>query len=109
MTYSVIVQPAAECEFDVLYSFIEKRSRRGANSWANAYFQMLRAIKNNPEGYSLAPESSLHEEDIRQAVFRTRRGLPYRALFLIRKNVVRVIHLRGPGQDNLSVDELTLP
>ena len=108
MTYAVIVQPQAEHEFDVLYSYIAKRSRRGAIRWANAYFAMLSKLQDNPERFSLAPESALHDEAIRQVIFGTRHGLPYRALFLIRSEV-RVIHLRGPGQDHLTVDQLQLP
>lgn len=77
MTYTVIVQPQAEREFEVLYSYIAARSQRGASRWANAYFKMLMAIKNSPAIYPLAPESALHDEDIRQSIFRTRKGLSY--------------------------------
>jgi hypothetical protein len=39
-------------------------------------------------------------------IFKTRRGRAYRALFLIRGDVVFVLHVRGPGQRPLEPGEL---
>ena len=40
------------------------------------------------------------------ARLKTRRGRPYRLLFTLDDCEVRVLHVRGPGQDLVSADEL---
>ena len=70
---------------------------------------MISGISESPLAFGLAPENEDHKETIRQAIFKTQRGLPYRAIFVVRENNVFVIHVRGPGQSNLNVDEVKLP
>jgi len=57
----------------------------------------------------IAPEDADHDETIYQIIFRTRRGLPYRALFVVRENDVYVLRVRGPGQDLVAPDDLGVP
>ncbi len=42
---------------------------------------------------------------IKQVFFRTRRGRSYRAIFLIVGDEVRILRVRGPGQDSIDSDE----
>lgn len=63
------------------------------------------AIKANPI-CGLAPESENHRDEIRQRIFKTRRGLPYRILFVVRGDVIYLLHVRGPGQDIMAPDEM---
>ena len=46
--------------------------------------------------------------DLRQSLFRTRRGRLYRLLFVIRGDVVHLAAVRGPGQEMVSADDLEL-
>ncbi|MCA9116906.1 MAG: hypothetical protein KDA79_17625, partial [Planctomycetaceae bacterium] len=46
---------------------------------------------------------------IQEILFRTRRGLVYRGLFTVRGQTVYLLHTRGPGQNDLSPQELSLP
>jgi hypothetical protein len=46
----------------------------------------------------LAPESQDVEFEVRQALFKTRRGCVYRALFFIERSTVYILRVRGPGQ-----------
>lgn len=55
------------------------------------------------------PENEDHDAVIRQAVFKTRRGLPYRAIFVVKGDAVNVNHIRGSDQDRLETDELQFP
>jgi hypothetical protein len=54
----------------------------------------------------LAVESEHVDAEIREVLFKTRRGLVYRLLFTIRQSHVFVLHVRGPGQDWIGSDEL---
>ena len=109
MTHTVIIVPSAEDDFQRQYDYIKQRSKRGADSWVNAFHRALKKLATRPMTFVLAPESANQEREIRQLLFKTRQGLTYRALFVICEDVVRIIHIRGAGQDIMSPDEIQLP
>ena len=53
-----------------------------------------------------ADDVSYHRDEIRQRIFKTRRGLPYRILFVVRGDVIYLLHVRGPGQDLMAPEEM---
>lgn len=108
MTYRVIATARAKRDVDVCFNFIASASSRGAASWFNAYEHALRSLEHAPS-HGLAAESEFFQEPIRELVFKTRHGRPYRMLFVIRNEAVYVLHIRGPGQDLLSAAEVQLP
>jgi len=69
----------------------------------------LEASQTSADAYGLAPECEGHSFEIRQIFFRTRKGRDNRALYTIRGKDVFVMHIRAPGQDLVSPDELQLP
>lgn len=86
MKYTVIILPRAEFDFQRCYDFTKKRSKPGADSWANAFHRALKRLHEQPEALGLAPESEDHDEHIRQLPFKTRQGLTYRTLRHSRKS-----------------------
>lgn len=60
----------------------------------------------HPRQYPRAAEDSLTTHEVRQCLFKTRRGRTYRALYTIVEDEVRVLRVRGPGQAPLTDDEL---
>jgi plasmid stabilization system protein ParE len=106
MTYTVIIVPSAESDFQRQYDYIKERSKRNADSWANAFHRALKKLHTQPATYAIAPECENDERDIRQLLFKTRQGLTYRALFVIREDLVRIIHIRGAGQDIINPNEI---
>jgi plasmid stabilization system protein ParE len=110
MIYAVSLTRSANRDLEGCYAYIAKRSLRGAAAWTNAFQQqVLDALVIDPQSYEIAPESRDHPVEIRQKMFGTRQGKNYRALFTIRGQEVFVIHIRGPGQDLMSPDQLVLP
>jgi plasmid stabilization system protein ParE len=109
MTYNIILQPGAESDVEQIIGYLANRSLQGAAAWRNAWNNLLVDLRSRPESFGLAPESSHYEDDVRHALFKTRRGRTYRALFLIADHTVHIIHVRGPGQDLMSPDDLQLP
>ena len=109
MKFQVIVVPQAQREIQQQFDYIKNRSTQGANSWANAFHASLGALETRPESFALSAESEDHSEDIRDLLFRTRRGGTYRALFVIRDKTVFVLHIRCPGQDAMLPGEVVLP
>jgi hypothetical protein len=71
--------------------------------------EVLKRLGESGDTFGSAPEDKDHEETIYQVIFKTRRGLPYRALFIVRGDQLYVLHVRGPGQDFMSAGEVRLP
>lgn len=108
MTYRVIATSRAKRDVDVCFNHIASRNSRGAASWFNSYERALKSLEHDPS-HGEAPESEFFSEPIREHIFKTRHGQPYRMLFVVRGEVVYVIHIRGPGQDLMSPADIRLP
>jgi plasmid stabilization system protein ParE len=106
MKYRVVVLFRAELDFDRCFDFIEQRSVEGAARWFAAFEACRDRLAESPLSHPLAPESGGVGLAIREVSFKTRRGKPYRIIYIIEGTEVRILRVRGPGQDFVSVDEL---
>lgn len=105
MNYKLVVSDEAEHKANRIYQWLAERSPEGANRWYAAFRAVLHDIERNPRGFGLAPEDELVPEELRQALFKTRKGRTYRAVFMLFGEEVSVVHVRGPGQPLLEADE----
>jgi hypothetical protein len=96
--FQVIVFRQAKLDGQCIYDWLSERSPQGAEAWARAYIEALESLTKYLLRCGLAPENEDHDVEIRQRVFRTSHGNPYRLLFTVAGNQVRVLHVRGPGQ-----------
>lgn len=108
MSHPVNLTSRAKRDVQKILRYIEERSRRGAESWYRAFEGVVASIAESPFAFGTAPEDEDHPETLRQAIFKTRKGLPYRAIFIIREQAVFVLHVRGSGQANMEPDEISL-
>lgn len=106
MKYTVIVLPQAEQDADGIHRWIAERSAEGADRWYSQFLAALHRLASDADVCGLAPENELVVQEIRQALFKTRKGLRYRVLFSIAGTEVWVLHVRGPGQRLLDPSEL---
>jgi toxin ParE1/3/4 len=106
MLYVVRTLPRAEYDAQQIYDWIKERSPEGALRWWTAFLDACDSLKRMPDRHSLAPETDQSDREIRQLMFKTRRGNYYRALYVIVDAEVRVLRVRGPGQPDLLPDEL---
>jgi plasmid stabilization system protein ParE len=109
MKFTVTITAAAKRDLRSILRWIEAGSRSGAEAWFRRWQQMLDRLREAGDTFGLAPEDADHQEAIHQVVFKTRRGLPYRALFIVRGTLVYVLRVRGPGQDDVPPEDLELP
>lgn len=109
MTFHVSLTDGVHADIRTILSWIDQRSHAGALAWHRSWQETLRSIREHADQFGTAPESDDHAESIQQAIFKTRRGRPYRALFVIRDRDVYVLHIRGPGQNLLGPDEVRTP
>ena len=92
----------AECDVAKIYSWLEGSSKRGADSWFRALQRARLWLEENALLCSFAPENNLFDVELREHFFKTKHGNKYRLLFTVDGSEVRVLHVRGPGQDLVS-------
>jgi plasmid stabilization system protein ParE len=109
MSFQVSLTDGASSDVRTILRWIEERSPAGALSWYRAWQKVLQSLHQQADKFGVAPESEDHPETIFQVVFKTRRGRPYRALFILRDSHVFVLHVRGPGQNLLGHGEIRKP
>ena len=104
--FRVIVQPEAEGNITEILTWIAERSAQGANAWHAALVKAIEYLGTRADSMPLAHESRHFDCEIRELLFKTRRGLSYRLLFTIQGSDVHLLYVRGPGQDSLPKPEL---
>lgn len=108
MMFKVTTQPKAESDVLLVFEYLYSRSPSGADAWMKAYVNALGKLQQNADGYPVAEENDHFDIELKQSLFKTRRGIPYRLIFNIEGNQVRILRVRGPGQANVTPDEITL-
>ena len=101
MSFRVRVLHRADREVEGILHFIAevRKAPEGAHRWYQAYEAALDRLAKAADTLPLAPESEFIECQNRQILFKTRKGRTYGDLFTIVADEVRVLHVRGPGQD----------
>lgn len=107
MIYQVIVLRRAEQDLHAAADWIAEHSPEAAARWFNSFIDALLSLEKNPERCGVAPENEASSYELRQLIFRLRQGRPFRAIFTITGNQVRVLRIRGAGQDLLSDEDIT--
>jgi len=98
MRYFVRVQPQAQADADRILDWLAPQSPAGAQRWRAAFRLAAASLSNDPTRFALAPECKKLGTEVRQRLFKTRRGGSYRLLFMIVDDEVHVVRVRGPGQ-----------
>jgi plasmid stabilization system protein ParE len=103
MKYRVVVSRQALRDVRATFSWIAQQSLPGAQRWRNAFDSAIQRLESNPLGCGRAGEADdFVDRELRQILFKTRRGRTYRAVFVVAGNEVRVLRVRGPGQQDLT-------
>lgn len=106
MTRRVNILPRAARDVQSIYAWLCERSPDGALRWWDAFEHAVERVAANPQGPGLAPEDELFSWELRQFLFKTRRGRTYRGVFTIVGDGIRILRVRGPGQPPLEADEV---
>lgn len=102
MNYELRILKRAEEDVRTIFEWLEEQSPSGARKWLEAFDSAAQRLRSNPFLWPTAPENSLVDYEVRNFVFKTRRGRKYRALYTVIDNEVRILHVRGARQDLLS-------
>jgi plasmid stabilization system protein ParE len=106
MSRSLHILLRARSDVDDLFNWLVHRSVRGAISWYLAFGRAVEKIAASPELFSEAPESGPLGRQLRQALFKTRRGRNYRIVFEVSDTETIILRVRGPGQSRLQRRDL---
>lgn len=106
MKYEVVALRRADADVRHITRWIGQRSVQGANSWLDAYEQLVLRLAENADSCPAALEDADCNLPLKQALFGTRHGGTYRAVFTMAGNQIRILRVRGPGQPPLVEDEL---
>lgn len=107
MNYRVHILHQAEMDVDTIYLWIARRALGGAARWYQAFLNAAASLRIQPTRNAMAPEASAVGREIRQLLFKTRRGRKYRLLYLVDGEEVRILRVRGPGQPPVTPTELS--
>jgi plasmid stabilization system protein ParE len=98
-SFEPLILPRAQADLESIVRYISERSLQGAKAWRERWDEVLAELRKSPLSAALAPESASYGSDIRQLLFKTRRGRTYRVLFTVVGRGVFILTVRGPGQD----------
>jgi plasmid stabilization system protein ParE len=108
MTYRVVILARARHDVQEKYDWIAANSPDGAQRWLDRLEEAMETLRTNPFVAPLAPESRSFDIEIRHVLFRTRHGRPYRAIFTVIDDEVRILRVRGPGQGPLRSRDISM-
>jgi plasmid stabilization system protein ParE len=109
MKFKVVALRRADVDVRHITRWLLQKSPSGALSWLRAYDRLISQLQENAGSYPAALENSDSSVALKEALFRTRRGKTYRAIFAIAGDEVRILRVRGPGQPPLQDDEVLGP
>ena len=105
MKYRVLIQRPAHADIEAAYLYLRDRSESAAERWLAGVEQAIKTLDTFPHRCGLAPESKEFPEVIRQLLYGRRSGR-YRILYIVRGEVVHVLHVRHGARRALRPDEL---
>jgi plasmid stabilization system protein ParE len=109
MSRTLRIVERARTDVDDIFNWLAHRSVQGAISWYLAFGQAVETISSSPESFAEAPESHSLGHQLRQALFKTRRGRFYRIVFEMFDTEIIILRVRGPGQTPLRRRDLPNP
>lgn len=104
MTYRVEVTENAEREAQEIYALIAEDSPGNVLRWFEALFEAVGSLEAFPDRCAVAPESEAVDQKVRQLLVGS-----YRMLFVVRKNLVYVLHVRHGARRPMIAAEVKLP
>jgi plasmid stabilization system protein ParE len=105
MTYKVVIQPNARESLRNALHWLAERSPARAEAWFEGFVAAIESLANHPFRCGLALENGCIPEELRQLVYGKRAGR-YRALYYVRDNVVRIVHIRHASRSPATLDDL---
>ena len=108
MTYVVAILRRANADLQKTYVWLHRRSPTGADRWFEEFETAIGRLAIDAASHPLAFEAARLGVDARECFFKTKWGKRYRIVYIIAGNQVRVLRVRGPGQQSIRSRDLGL-
>jgi plasmid stabilization system protein ParE len=108
MKYHVELTDTACDNAEEAYQWLKERSSSAATKWFNGLLDVVESLEMFPTRCGIARESEKAGETIRQMLYGKRPHV-YRILFIIRDDVVYVLHIRHGARRAMKPEEIRLP
>ena len=108
MSFRVELTEKASNDLHRLMAWLAERSPGAEDRLSVRFDKALSRLESNPFTCGLAFENSDEfEDEVRHLLFETGKGRIYRALFIVRADVVKVLTIKAPGEKPARPDDLT--
>jgi plasmid stabilization system protein ParE len=107
MTYAISILRRAGKDIDLTRAWIAGQSPQGSVLWYRSLREAVKELKHDAHQHGIAPESAELGTVVHQKLFKTRRGRPYRLLYTIIGDEVRILRVRGPGQAPVTPEDIS--
>lgn len=107
MKYRVELTESAKQDADAAYQWLAERTSHAA-AWFNGLEEAIEGLAEHPTRWGLARESAEFGEPIRQMLY-GKSPHAYRVLFIVRLDVVYVLHVRHGAREAMERGDVALP
>jgi ParE toxin of type II toxin-antitoxin system, parDE len=99
VSFRVELTAGAYIDLDRLMASLEERSSSQiADRLSKRFYEALDRLESRPLSCGLAYENRYFPIEVRHLLFEVWKGKPYRALFILQDDVVKVLCIRAPGE-----------
>jgi plasmid stabilization system protein ParE len=99
MSFRVELTAGAYADLDRLSAWIKGRSSESAaDRFFDRFDEALDRLESRPLSCGLAYENRYFPQEVRHLLFEVWKGKPYRALFIVQDDVVKILCIRAPGE-----------
>lgn len=103
----VITDPAKQDMQEAFEWWRDNRSAERAQRWYRGIYKAIRTLRIHAERCSIAPETDLLPQGMRQLHFGTGRRPTHRIIFTFVDNVITILRVRHSSQSGLRLKDVT--
>lgn len=107
MKYRVRLTEEAQEDADAAYQWLAARTAHAA-AWFNGLMDAIEGLSDLPTRWPLARENKEFKEPVRQMLY-GKSPHAYRVLFILRSQIVHVLHIRHGARQELKRGDLIFP
>jgi plasmid stabilization system protein ParE len=109
MSFRVELSARAYADLDTLMGWLKERSSsEAADRLSEGFYESLDRLESRPFTCGLAYENRNSPIELRHLLFEVWKGKPYRALFCVQDDVVKIICIRAPGEKPVKAKDIKL-
>ncbi len=109
MSFRVELTAGAYADLDRLMARLEERSSAtAADRLSTRFYEALDRLESRPLSCGVAYENRYFPVEVRHLLFEVWKGKPYRALFIVQDDLVKILCIRAPGEKPVKPKDVEL-